>query len=57
MANAPVRTIQDLAGHQSLTTTLRYMHLAQWAKHQAVELLGRRANVVAAVEPGAAAEV
>lgn len=46
MANAPVRTIQELAGHQSLTTTLRYMHLAQGAKHQAIGLLDKRANVV-----------
>jgi integrase len=46
MANAPVRTIQELAGHQSLTTTLRYMHLAHGAKHQAIELLDKRANVV-----------
>ena len=48
MANAPVRTIQELAGHQSLTTTLRYMHLAQGAKHQAIDLLDKRANVVTA---------
>ncbi len=45
MANAPVRTIQELAGHQSLTTMLRYMHLAQGAKHQAIELLDKRPNV------------
>lgn len=39
MRGAPVRVIQELAGHRDLTTTLRYMHLAKGAKHAAIELL------------------
>jgi integrase len=41
MANAPVKAIQELAGHASLKTTLRYMHLAIGAKHEAISLLDR----------------
>jgi integrase len=37
--NAPVLTIKELAGHSDLKTTLRYMHLAQGAKHEAIALL------------------
>jgi integrase len=37
--NAPVLTIKELAGHSDLKTTLRYMHLSQGAKHQAIALL------------------
>jgi integrase len=33
---APVKAIQELAGHESLTTTLRYMH------EQAIALLDER---------------
>lgn len=39
--NIPVLTIKELAGHSDLKTTLRYMHLAQGAKHEAIALLER----------------
>lgn len=42
MQGAPAKAIQELAGHQSLTTTLRYMHLSPAAKVAAVRLLDRR---------------
>ncbi len=42
MQGAPAKAIQELAGHQSLTTTLRYMHLSPAVKDAAVRLLDRR---------------
>ncbi|MCP4445664.1 MAG: site-specific integrase, partial [Myxococcales bacterium] len=39
---APVRTIQELAGHRDIQTTLRYMHLVKGAKEDAINLLDRR---------------
>jgi site-specific recombinase XerD len=39
MRGAPVRSIQELAGHTSLTTTQRYMHLVLGAAQQAIRLL------------------
>jgi len=41
MLGAPTKAIQELAGHQSLTTTQRYMHLSPAAKSAAIELLDR----------------
>lgn len=41
MRGAPVASIQKLAGHKHLTTTLRYMHLAQGETDRAIRLLGR----------------
>ncbi len=41
MAGASTKAIQELAGHQSLTTTQRYMHLSPAAKSAAIELLNR----------------
>jgi integrase len=45
MRNAPALAIQELAGHTSLRTTLRYMHLSPAEKDRAIRLLdqGRRA--------------
>jgi integrase len=42
MLGAPARAIQELAGHQDLTTTQRYMHLSPAALGTAVQLLDKR---------------
>lgn len=39
MRGAPAKTIQALAGHADLTTTLQYMHLVEGAAEQAIALL------------------
>ena len=39
MRGAPARSIQELAGHQDLTTTQRYMHLSPAAIDGAIRLL------------------
>jgi integrase-like protein len=39
MRGAPARAIQELAGHQDLTTTQRYMHLSPAAIENAIRLL------------------
>lgn len=39
MAGAPALAIKELAGHTSLTTTMRYMHLSPSAKSAAIGLL------------------
>ena len=39
MRGAPARAIQELAGHQDLTTTQRYMHLSPAALDAAIRLL------------------
>ena len=55
MAGAPALAIKELAGHTSLTTTMRYMHLSPSAKSAAIEMLN--AEVRGAVgEPGKATE-
>ncbi len=36
MRGAPAKAIQELAGHESLTTTLRYMHLTPGARDEAI---------------------
>ena len=41
MRGAVPKAIQELAGHQSLTTTQGYMHLSPAAKSAAIELLNR----------------
>ncbi len=55
MRGAPPKTIQELAGHTNLSTTMRYMHLAEGQKEQAIRLLDRRTILpapVARVEAG-----
>src|SRR5262249_30128859 len=53
MRGAPARAIQELAGHQDLATTQRYMHLSPAAVDQAIRLLDEagtlssRGNIVA----------
>jgi len=39
MRGAPARAIQELAGHQNLTTSERYMHLSPAAIDSAIRLL------------------
>jgi site-specific recombinase XerD len=39
MRGAPGRAIQELAGHQELTMTQRYMHLSPAALEAAIQLL------------------
>jgi integrase len=39
MRGAPARAIQELAGHQDLVTTQRYMHLSPAAIESAIRLL------------------
>ena len=43
MRGAPARAIQELAGHQNLTTTQRYMHLSPAAIDSAIRLLDQPA--------------
>jgi integrase len=43
MRGAPARAIQELAGHQDLTTTQRYMHLSPAAIENAIRLLDQPA--------------
>ena len=47
MRGAPARAIQELAGHQDLVTTQRYMHLSPAAIEGAIRLLNGRGNMVA----------
>ena len=42
MRGAPAKAIQELAGHNNLTTTYRYMHLSPAAREGAIRLLNRR---------------
>jgi site-specific recombinase XerD len=39
MRGAPAKAIQELAGHQDLSTTQRYMHLSPAAVENAIRLL------------------
>jgi site-specific recombinase XerD len=39
MRGAPARAIQELAGHQDLSSTQRYMHLSPAALDAATQLL------------------
>jgi integrase len=41
MRGAPVRAIQELAGHSDLAMTQRYMHLSPAALEDAIRLLDR----------------
>ena len=54
MRGAPAKAIQELAGHQSLTMTLRYMHLSPSARDAAIRLLdeGRRGETLEKASAG-----
>lgn len=39
MSGVDLRTVQEILGHQSITTTMRYAHLSQEHRHSAVETL------------------
>src|SRR5580658_2244323 len=49
----PAKAIQELAGHESLSTTLRYMHLSPSALDHAIRLLDHCANMVPTDSGGA----
>jgi site-specific recombinase XerD len=44
MRGAPPKAIQDLAGHQHLSITMRYMHLSPSERERAIGLLNERAG-------------
>jgi len=46
MRGATVKSIQELAGHQHLSTTQRYMHLSPAARESAIKLLDATAEKV-----------
>jgi integrase len=57
MAGVPTRVIRDMAGHASITTTERYMHLAPGSTQEAVRKLEQFSSgfgriLVAAGRPG-----
>jgi integrase len=55
MRGAAPKAIQDLAGHQHLSTTMRYMHLSPSERERAIGLLnGRGAHGTIAAHGGAA---
>jgi site-specific recombinase XerD len=47
MNGVPVRAIQEIAGHQHLSTTMRYMHLSPAAIEGAIRTLEQRPHVPA----------
>lgn len=51
MRGVPATVIQKLAGHKSLTTTLRYMHLSPGETDRAIQML-RRGDTGGVVEAG-----
>ncbi len=56
MRGAVPRAIQELAGHAQLSTTMRYMHLAEGHKEQAIRLLDHRPAAAPAVRVEAGLE-
>lgn len=51
MAGASTKAIQELAGHEQISTTQRYMHLSPAAKSEAISLLDRGEDLTAEGEP------
>jgi len=54
MRGAPARAIQELAGHEDLATTQRYMHLSPAAIESAIRLLDSPAGSVGRGDSGEA---
>ena len=52
MRGAPAKAIQELAGHSSISTTLRYMHLSPAARVNAIQLLNSRPDEAEATDFG-----
>jgi site-specific recombinase XerD len=52
MRGAPSRAIQELAGHQDLATTQRYMHLSPAAIEGAIRLLDASRTAAGSVGAG-----
>jgi len=48
----PPKAIQELAGHASITTTMRYMHLAPAVLEEAIDLLEKRGDESARPQEG-----
>ena len=44
MNNAPMKAIQEFAGHADLSTTMRYMHSSPASRDGAIKLLERGNN-------------
>ncbi|MCG8423956.1 MAG: site-specific integrase [Proteobacteria bacterium] len=51
MMGVPARTIQELAGHADLTTTLKYMHLVPGETDRAIGLLDQRRGQIEKFDP------
>jgi hypothetical protein len=47
MRGAPARSLQELAGHQDLATTERYMHLSRAVVEGAIQLVDARGGSIA----------
>jgi len=47
MKGAPLKVVQELMGHSSMTMTLRYSHLSPQARHSAVQLLNSNGTIAA----------
>ncbi len=52
MRGAPARTIKELAGHKSMATTMRYMHLSPGATDAAIRLLDGESGDILETEGG-----
>jgi site-specific recombinase XerD len=57
MAGASTKAIQELAGHEQISTTQRYMHLSPAAKSEAISLLDRGEDLKAEGSPPAQNDV